>query len=155
VDENLCQQLTFNPRVKCLASVGESFSIGTLESDKLFAWFNGNRVFTAYEMIPELEQDGVPFSVLVQKSGLVRVIDATNKDLQELIKRGEFRSDLYYRINIVELRLPALRKRGSDIPLLAHFFLKKYAELYRKNIVGLSPEVEALFCAYDWPGNLA
>ena len=84
----------------------------------------------------------------------IRVIAATNKDLQELIKRGEFRRDLYYRINIVELRLPALRKRGSDIPLLAHFFLKKYAELYRKNIVGLSPEVEALFCAYDWPGNV-
>ncbi len=84
----------------------------------------------------------------------IRVIAATNKDLQELIKHGEFRSDLYYRINIVELRLPALRNRRSDIPLLTNFFLRKYAEQYRKNIMGLSPEVESLFYTYEWPGNV-
>jgi PAS domain S-box-containing protein len=101
VDENLCRQLTFNPRVKCLASVGESFSIGTLKSDKLFAWLNSNKLFSAYEMIPELEQDGVPFSVLVQKSGLVRVIDVRNMVEHEdtlylsvFLSRSEFREQL-------------------------------------------------------------
>jgi transcriptional regulator with GAF, ATPase, and Fis domain len=84
----------------------------------------------------------------------IRVIAATNKDLSDLIRRGEFRSDLYYRINIVNLRLPPLRERRGDIPLLVDYFVAKYARKYNRPVVGVSPEVLELWSAYDWPGNV-
>ena len=84
----------------------------------------------------------------------IRVIAATNKDLPDLIRRGEFRSDLYYRINIVNLRLPPLRERRSDIPLLANYFIAKYAGKYKRTVTGASPEVMELWWGHDWPGNV-
>jgi DNA-binding NtrC family response regulator len=84
----------------------------------------------------------------------IRVIAATNKDLPELIRRGEFRDDLYYRINIVNLRLPPLRERRGDIPRLAEYFIAKYAAKYDRPVAGASPEVMELWSAYDWPGNV-
>ena len=84
----------------------------------------------------------------------IRVIAATNKDLSDLIRRGEFRSDLYYRINIVNLRLPPLRERRPDIPLLVDYFVAKYARKYNRPVVGVSSEVLELWAAYDWPGNV-
>jgi len=84
----------------------------------------------------------------------IRVIAATNKDLAELIRRGEFRSDLYYRINIVNLRLPPLRERRGDIALLAEYFIAKYARKYDRPVTSASPEVMELWAAHDWPGNV-
>ncbi|HTX74541.1 MAG TPA: sigma-54 dependent transcriptional regulator [Rectinemataceae bacterium] len=84
----------------------------------------------------------------------IRVIAATNKDLPELIRRGEFRSDLYYRINIVNLRLPPLRERRDDIPLLVDYFVAKYARKYNREVNAVSPEVMELWTAHDWPGNV-
>jgi DNA-binding NtrC family response regulator len=84
----------------------------------------------------------------------IRVIAATNKDLPELIRRGEFRSDLYYRINIVNLRLPPLRERRGDIPLLVDYFIAKYAAKYNRPVTGASAEVVALWSGHDWPGNV-
>ncbi len=84
----------------------------------------------------------------------IRVIAATNKDLSELIRRGEFRSDLYYRINIVNLRLPPLRERRGDIPLLVDYFIAKYASKYNRPVVGATPEVVELWLGHDWPGNV-
>jgi DNA-binding NtrC family response regulator len=84
----------------------------------------------------------------------IRVIAATNKDLPELIRRGEFRGDLYYRINIVNLRLPPLRERRGDIPLLVDYFIAKYAAKYNRPVIGAAPAVVELWSAHDWPGNV-
>ena len=86
----------------------------------------------------------------------VRVIAATLRDLSKLVERGEFREDLYYRLNVVNLRVPPLRERRDDIPLLARAFIARFnRELNRElPVEGLSPEAEALLLAYGWPGNV-
>jgi len=84
----------------------------------------------------------------------IRVIAATNKDLPELIRRGEFRDDLYYRINIVNLRLPPLRERRGDIPELVGYFIAKYAAKYNRPVADASSEVMDLWSRHDWPGNV-
>ncbi|RKI07025.1 sigma-54-dependent Fis family transcriptional regulator [Corallococcus sp. AB030] len=86
----------------------------------------------------------------------VRVVAATLRDLGKLVTQGDFREDLYYRLNVVNLNLPPLRERREDIPLLAHSFLHRFnRELNREPPVeGLTPEAEALMTAYAWPGNV-
>jgi len=84
----------------------------------------------------------------------IRVVAATNHDIHELIRTGKFRSDLYYRIAIVEIKLPPLRERIEDIPYLAEFFINMYAERYNKRIDGISPEVMQRWRSYRWPGNI-
>ncbi len=84
----------------------------------------------------------------------VRIITATNQSLPELVEKGKFRSDLYFRIQIIQLETPALRERGKDILLLANTFLKQQSQRYRKNGRRLSPEAETLLIKYDWPGNV-
>ena len=84
----------------------------------------------------------------------VRVIAATNKDLEEAIKSGTFRQDLYYRLNVVSIRMPSLRERRSDIPLLASYFVAKYSKQCKRKISGISSEARATLRSYDWPGNV-
>ena len=84
----------------------------------------------------------------------IRVIAATNKDLEKEIKEGHFREDLFYRLNVVTLKVPALRDRQEDIPLLADAFLKRYAEKNRRLIKGFSPRATDLLMRYSWPGNV-
>jgi len=84
----------------------------------------------------------------------VRVILATNLDLPAEVKAGRFREDLYYRINVVSIDLPPLRERLSDIPLLADYFLRRYASRSSKRIVGFSPEALECMQRYPWPGNV-
>ncbi|MCG6973382.1 MAG: sigma 54-interacting transcriptional regulator [Desulfobacterales bacterium] len=84
----------------------------------------------------------------------VRVLAATNKNLLKMVNEGSFRDDLYYRINIVKLVLPPLRKRREDIPLLAAHFLKKYGSFQDKEIQGLSHEAMKVLMSYDFPGNV-
>lgn len=84
----------------------------------------------------------------------VRVIAATNSDLNEAIKNGKFREDLFYRLNVVPIELPPLRKRIEDIPFLATHFLKKFNLLYKKNIIGVEPEAMNILTNYNWPGNI-
>ena len=84
----------------------------------------------------------------------VRVVSATNKSLRELIKTGEFREDLYYRLNTISMTLPPLRHRRTDIPILAHHFLDKYAINQRSYIKGLKPEALSALEKYNWPGNV-
>jgi DNA-binding NtrC family response regulator len=84
----------------------------------------------------------------------IRVIAATNKDLSELMRKGEFRGDLYYRINIVNLRLPPLRERRDDIPYLVNYFIAKYAAKYNRPVIDATPEVVELWAGHDWPGNV-
>jgi len=83
-----------------------------------------------------------------------RVIAATNKDLEELVHHGEFRSDLYYRLNVVSLTLPPLRERPEDIPILCEHFISRFRRLRGKDITGLSAEVLAAFMTFAWPGNV-
>ncbi|HOJ50296.1 MAG TPA: sigma-54 dependent transcriptional regulator [Spirochaetota bacterium] len=84
----------------------------------------------------------------------VRVIAATNRDLAKLVESGQFRSDLYYRLNVVNIHIPPLRERPDDIPVLANYFLAKFAHKYNKNISGFSNIVMDLFIKYNWPGNV-
>jgi transcriptional regulator with PAS, ATPase and Fis domain len=83
-----------------------------------------------------------------------RVISATNKDLEKAIKEGSFREDLYYRLNVFSILLPPLRERRTDIPLIAKYFLSKYAQSMNKNVVGFAPQAMEMFTGYDWPGNI-
>jgi len=83
-----------------------------------------------------------------------RVICATNKDLDKAIKEGTFREDLYYRLKVFSLVLPPLRERRSDIPLIANYFLGKYAQSMNKNVADFSPRALEMFTGYDWPGNI-
>jgi two-component system nitrogen regulation response regulator GlnG len=84
----------------------------------------------------------------------VRIITATNRNLEAMIAAGEFRSDLYYRLNVYTIRLPALRERNEDLPLLADYFLKRYSRQLGKAIRSISPEALAFLNRYGWPGNV-
>ncbi len=84
----------------------------------------------------------------------VRIIAATNKDLRKLMAEGKFREDLFYRINIVALRIPALRERRDDILPLANHFVDRYNRDFHKTVGKISEEVEHFFMVYDWPGNV-
>jgi len=84
----------------------------------------------------------------------LRLIAATNKDLEAAIARGEFRQDLYYRLNVVGLEMPPLRERKEDIPLLASFFLEKYGHKCRQRAIKMSQEARLRLVNYDWPGNV-
>ncbi|WP_227764757.1 sigma 54-interacting transcriptional regulator [Zhaonella formicivorans] len=84
----------------------------------------------------------------------VRIIAATNRDLEKMVKAGEFREDLFYRLNVVPIKLPPLRERRADIPLLAEHFLAKFARLAGQTPKTLTPGALALLVNYDWPGNV-
>ena len=84
----------------------------------------------------------------------VRLITATNRDLNQLLKKGEFREDLYYRINVVPIVIPPLRERKEDIPSLLDHFMKKFNDENNKKVKGVSKEALELMMNYDWPGNV-
>ncbi len=83
-----------------------------------------------------------------------RVVVATNKDLGELIRQGAFREDLYYRVNVVRVELPPLRRRKEDIPLIIEQFVTRFNHIHQKSISGVGVEALSLLMAYDWPGNV-
>jgi two-component system response regulator PilR (NtrC family) len=84
----------------------------------------------------------------------VRVIAATNKDLDKAIAAGEFREDLFYRLSVIPIQLPPLRERREDIALMARSFLERFRKTMEKPIEGVAPEAMRLLEAYDWPGNV-
>ncbi|MBM4053504.1 MAG: response regulator [Planctomycetes bacterium] len=98
----------------------------------------------------EFERVGDSHSVKVD----VRVIAATNQDLRKKVKMGKFREDLYYRLKVAELAMPALRDRKEDIPLLVEHFVERFNNKFNKNIRSLSSDVLKLFMDYHWPGNI-
>ena len=98
----------------------------------------------------ELKRVGSAESVRVD----VRVIAATHRDLPKLVKSGKFREDLFYRLNVINIPLPPLRDRVDDVPLLAHHFLRRYAERLSKKVRSVTPEAIELLCGYRWPGNV-
>ncbi|MCL5935238.1 MAG: sigma-54 dependent transcriptional regulator [Firmicutes bacterium] len=98
----------------------------------------------------EFERVGSNKSIKVD----VRILTATNRDLKRLVDEGKFREDLYYRINVVNIKLPPLRERREDIPLLFNHFLNKFSLKYNKRITGVSPGAMAVIENFNWPGNV-
>ena len=90
----------------------------------------------------------------VPKSVDVRVIAATNKELAEEVRRGRFREDLYWRLNVVHIRLPSLRERRADLPLLLDHFLDRFNRELGLSVRAIAPDARQLLCDYDWPGNV-
>src|SRR5207248_1431902 len=84
----------------------------------------------------------------------VRVVAATNKDLELAVAEGQFREDLFFRLNVVSINMPPLRDRREEIPLLCDYFLKKYSVQYNKPYTALSQDTMRLFMEFDWPGNI-
>ncbi|MCK4606689.1 MAG: sigma 54-interacting transcriptional regulator, partial [candidate division Zixibacteria bacterium] len=84
----------------------------------------------------------------------VRIVTATNRDIEKLVSKGEFRQDLYYRINVVRIKLPPLRERKEDIPLLIDHFIRRFNNLKKKYISDISPDALAVLMDYEYPGNI-
>jgi transcriptional regulator with PAS, ATPase and Fis domain len=84
----------------------------------------------------------------------VRIIAATNKNLEEMVRHGKFREDLYYRINVFKLTLPPLRERMEDLPLLIEHFIERFNILQKKSITGISDEAMTVLMSYSYPGNI-
>jgi len=84
----------------------------------------------------------------------VRIVAATNKDLWKEVEAGNFREDLYYRLNVIHIQMPPLRERREDIPLLAEHFLRKYATKNKKHLKGFTREALEFLMDYHWPGNI-
>ena len=104
------------------------------------------RVLQQREVLPVGATEPVPIDV--------QVVAATNRDLEAEVEKGSFREDLYYRLNMIELKVPALRERSEDIPEFIEFFSQQFAERYRLPVWRPSPDALAGFCAFDWPGNV-
>jgi two-component system response regulator HydG len=84
----------------------------------------------------------------------IRIIAACNRDLQEEVRQGVFREDLYYRLNVVNIKLPPLRDRRDDIPFLVNFFIEKYSQKYHMKLKGISQKAMNLLINYEWTGNV-
>jgi DNA-binding NtrC family response regulator len=98
----------------------------------------------------EIQRVGSPRTVPVD----VRIVAATNTDLGDAVRRGLFRSDLFFRLNVVPIPLPSLRERPGDIPLLAEHFLRRFTRSFRKRVPGFSAKAMDVLCRYAWPGNI-
>jgi two-component system response regulator PilR (NtrC family) len=124
---------------------------GTLFLDEI-----GNMSLTMQVKLFRVLQEGKvrPIGSTEETEIDVRVIAATNKDLDKAIAAGEFREDLYYRLSVIPIQLPALRERREDIPLLARSFLERFRKTMEKPVEGVSPEAMSLLEAYEWPGNV-
>ena len=115
------------------------------------------------EMSPRLQakllhvlQDG-EFSRLGGRRPLraeARILASTNRKLEEAVSRGEFRDDLYFRLNVIRIKVPPLRERKQEIVLLSNYFIRKYAEKYGKSLQELPPDILKIFLDHDWPGNV-
>ncbi len=104
------------------------------------------RVLQQREVTPVGASDPVPIDV--------QIVAATNRDLEDEVEKGNFREDLYYRLNMIELRVPPLRERPEDIPSFIEFFSQRFADRYHLEAWELTPELLAEFCSFEWPGNI-
>jgi two-component system response regulator AtoC len=116
----------------------------------------GDMSYPLQSKLLQVLQDG-EFSRLGGKHDVrvdVRVVAATNKDLEQAVADGQFREDLFFRLNVVCIQMPPLRERREEIPILVDYFLKKYSVQYNKPCVDLSTDTMHLLMEYDWPGNI-
>lgn len=142
-----------------------AFTGATSDKDGIFVAANGGTVFL--DEVAEIplnlqvnllrviqEREVKPVGSNQTLSFDTRIISATNKDLEEETEKGDFRDDLYYRLNVVEMPLPALQQRREDIPLLAHHFLQKYNKELKRNLKGIASEAMGAMMAYEWKGQV-
>jgi two-component system, NtrC family, response regulator AtoC len=124
---------------------------GTIFLDEVEAMSRGLQV-----KLLRVLQDGTFFRVGGTRPSMVeiRVIAATNQDLEEAIRKKQFRDDLYYRLNVIKIDLPPLRERAEDIPLLARYFMVKFGRKMAKNIRGIREDAMEALITYPWPGNI-
>jgi len=131
----------------------------------LFEYANGGTVFLDEVGETSLQMQAKLLRVIqnreIQRVGSpevkkidVRLIAATNRDLRAEVLAGRFREDLFFRLNTIEIRVPGLRDRSEDIPVLVHHFLKKYNEAYGKSFQGLTRRAQIALLQHDWPGNV-
>ena len=100
------------------------------------------------------EKEIEPLGSEINKKLDLHIIAATNKDLNDLVEKNEFRADLFFRLNVIHLHIPPLRDRKEDILLLTHYFIQKYNKLYKKNIKYIDSDLENIFLTYPWTGNV-
>ena len=100
------------------------------------------------------ERDFSPLGDTTRRQVDVRIIAATNVDLKQAVDEGTFREDLFYRLNVIPISLPPLRERREDIPILAKYFLRRFAAETKKSFAGIEADAEATLVAYEWPGNV-
>jgi transcriptional regulator with PAS, ATPase and Fis domain len=142
-----------------------AFTGAIREKQGWFTYANGGTIFLdeIHEMSPSLQvkllrvlQTGEYSLVGCTKfrKTNVRIVAATTRDLLDLIEKGKFRDELFYRINVIDITLPPLRERKSDIPFLTQHFLKIYCSKYQKEILCLSQDAKELISSYDYPGNV-
>jgi two-component system, NtrC family, response regulator PilR len=124
---------------------------GTLFMDEI-----GNMSLTMQVKLYRVLQEGKvrPIGSTEESDVDVRIIAATNKDFEKEIAEGRFREDLYYRLSVIPIQVPALRERREDIPLLARHFLERFRKTMEKPIEGIAPEAMSKLEAYEWPGNV-
>ncbi len=129
----------------------QAASGGTLFLDEI-----GNMSSTMQVKLYRVLQEGKirPLGSTEETDIDVRVIAATNRDLEKAIAAGEFREDLYYRLSVIPIQLPSLRERRDDIPLLARTFFERFCKIMEKTLEGIEPAAMAQMEAYDWPGNV-
>ncbi|MGI9104147.1 MAG: sigma-54-dependent transcriptional regulator [Terriglobales bacterium] len=129
----------------------EEASGGTIFLDEISEMSIGMQV----KLLRVLQEGAVrPLGAAAETMVDVRVIAATNRDLERLVSEGAFREDLFYRLSVIPIQVPPLRDRREDIPLLANHFLKKYAPAAGKSILRIAPEALRALSTYDWPGNV-
>jgi DNA-binding NtrC family response regulator len=142
-----------------------SFTDAYKDKDGLFKVANGGSLFLdeISETSPAIqvkllrvlqEKEVVPIGGTKPIKVDVRLIASTNQDLRELVKKGRFREDLYFRINVIPVRVPPLRERKSDIKILVDHFLKMYCKRFNLSLKKISPEALKILSGYDWPGNI-
>ena len=142
-----------------------AFTGATKDKPGRFAMANGGTLFLDEigEISPALqvrllrvlqERSFEPLGGTTTIQADARIIVATNRDLSAMVKSGTFREDLYYRINVVRVELPPLRRRKEDLPLLVEQFIVKFNRLHHATVQGISPEALSLLMAHDWPGNV-
>jgi len=141
----------FTGAIKDKAGLFEKLDGGTLFMDEV-----GDISQSIQAKILRVLQEGefIPLGSTETKKTDVRIIAATNHDLFQLVKNNEFRDDLYYRLNVINITIPPLRERKTDIPLLTRYFIKKYNKKSKKQITDMAPEVEEILMNYKWPGNV-
>jgi two-component system response regulator AtoC len=142
---------SFTGAIRNKKGMVEEANHGTLFLDEI-ADLNPNMQVKLLRLLQEGEYKVVGSNSISKTD--IRFIAATNRNLPERIRTGEFREDLFYRLNVINIRLPSLDERKEDIPILAAYFLDKYNRLYCKNVKKMSEDLLRSMVARDWPGNI-
>ena len=158
IPENLFENELFGHRKGAFTDASFHQDGGVKEAEGGTLFLDEIGVITPYTQVKLLrllqEKEYRPLGDCKTRKANVRIVAATNEDLQTMVTEDTFREDLFYRLNIVSLSIPPLRKRKEDIPLLSDHFIKKYSREYQKSITYVSEEAMIGLFSYSWPGNI-